>query len=396
MHGREPRLGGAEWTERYRGAVMNTFGDPQRVLVRGEGSHVWDADGNRYLDLLGGIAVNVLGHGHPAILEAVAQQLQTLGHISNFFASAPQIELAEKLLELLGSDGRVFFANSGTEANEAAFKATRRTGRTTVVAAEGSFHGRSMGALALTSKAAYREPFEPLPGDVRWVPFGDAEALAAAVDETVAAVILEPIQGEAGVIVPPEDYLAAARRITSEHGALLWLDEVQTGIGRTGDWFGHTPSGVTPDLVTFAKGLGGGIPIGACVALGEAATLLGPGNHGTTFGGNPVATAAGLAVISTIESQGLLAATQARGDQLADGLTRHARVEGVTGRGLLRGVVLSEPRAADVQKAALDAGLIVNAPTPDRLRLAPPLVLTEDEAAHAVSTLGAILDEVLS
>lgn len=396
IHGREPRLGGAEWTERYRGAVMNTFGDPQRVLVRGEGSHVWDADGNRYLDLLGGIAVNVLGHGHPAILEAVTQQLQTLGHISNFFASAPQIELAEKLLELLGSDGRVFFANSGTEANEAAFKATRRTGRTTVVAAEGSFHGRSMGALALTSKAAYREPFEPLPGDVRWVPFGDAEALAAAVDETVAAVILEPIQGEAGVIVPPEDYLAAARRITSEHGALLWLDEVQTGIGRTGDWFGHTPSGVTPDLVTFAKGLGGGIPIGACVALGEAATLLGPGNHGTTFGGNPVATAAGLAVISTIESQGLLAATQARGDQLADGLTRHARVEGVTGRGLLRGVVLSEPRAADVQKAALDAGLIVNAPTPDRLRLAPPLVLTEDEAAHAVSTLGAILDEVLS
>ncbi|WP_442864704.1 acetylornithine transaminase [Aeromicrobium sp. HA] len=396
IHGREPRLGGAEWTERYRGAVMNTFGDPQRVLVRGEGSHVWDADGNRYLDLLGGIAVNVLGHGHPAILEAVTQQLQTLGHISNFFASAPQIELAEKLLELLGSDGRVFFANSGTEANEAALKATRRTGRTTVVAAEGSFHGRSMGALALTSKAAYREPFEPLPGDVRWVPFGDAEALAAAVDETVAAVILEPIQGEAGVIVPPEDYLAAARRITSEHGALLWLDEVQTGIGRTGDWFGHTPSGVTPDLVTFAKGLGGGIPIGACVALGEAATLLGPGNHGTTFGGNPVAAAAGLAVISTIESQGLLAATQARGDQLADGLTRHARVEGVTGRGLLRGVVLSEPRAADVQKAALDAGLIVNAPTPDRLRLAPPLVLTEDEAAHAVSTLGAILDEVLS
>lgn len=396
IHGREPRLGGAEWTERYRGALMNTFGDPQRVLVRGEGSHVWDADGNRYLDLLGGIAVNALGHGHPAILEAVTHQLQTLGHISNFFASAPQIELAEKLLELLGSAGRVFFANSGTEANEAAFKATRRTGRTTIVAAEGSFHGRSMGALALTSKAAYREPFEPLPGDVRWVPYGDAEALAAAVDQTVAAVILEPVQGEAGVVVPPEDYLPAARRITSEHGALLWLDEVQTGIGRTGDWFGHTPSGVTPDLVTLAKGLGGGIPIGACVALGEAATLLGPGHHGTTFGGNPVATAAGLAVVSTIESQDLLAATRARGDQLADGLTRHPRVEGVTGRGLLRGVVLSEPRAADVQRAALDAGLIINAPTPDRLRLAPPLVLTEDEAAHAVTTLGAILDEVLA
>nr|WP_286929772.1 MULTISPECIES: acetylornithine transaminase [Aeromicrobium] len=375
---------------------MNTFGDPQRVLVRGEGCHVWDADGNKYLDLLAGIAVNALGHGHPAILEAVTQQLQTLGHISNFFASAPQVELAERLVGLLGGEGRVFFANSGTEANEAAFKATRRTGRTTIVAAEGSFHGRTMGALALTSKAAYREPFEPLPGDVRWVPYGDADALAAAVDHTVAAVILEPIQGEAGVIVPPDDYLAAARRITTEHGALLWLDEVQTGIGRTGDWFGHTPSGVTPDLVTLAKGLGGGIPIGACVALGDAATLLGPGNHGTTFGGNPVATAAALAVLATIESEGLLEATRARGDQLADGLLRSSRVESVTGRGLLRGIVLSEPRAAEVQKAALDAGLILNAPTPDRLRLAPPLVLSEDEAADAVRTLSTVIDEVLA
>ncbi|WP_313410334.1 acetylornithine transaminase, partial [Aeromicrobium sp.] len=303
---------------------MNTFGDPQRVLVRGEGSHVWDADGNRYLDLLGGIAVNALGHGHPAILEAVTTQLGTLGHISNFFASAPQVELAERLLGLLGGDGRVFFTNSGTEANEAAFKATRRTGRTTIVAAEGSFHGRTMGALALTSKAAYREPFEPLPGHVRWVPYGDVAALEAAVDETVAAVLLEPIQGEAGVVVPPEDYLTAARRVTTQHGALLWLDEVQTGIGRTGDWFGHTPSGVRPDLVTLAKGLGGGMPIGACVALGEAATLLGPGNHGTTFGGNPVATAAALAVLATIESEDLLAATRARGDQLADGLSPRA------------------------------------------------------------------------
>jgi len=378
---------------------MNTFGDPLRVLVRGEGSHVWDADGNRYLDLLGGIAVNALGHGHPAILEAVTSQLQTLGHISNFFASAPQIELAERLLGLLDAGeggGRVFFTNSGTEANEAAFKATRRTGRTTIVAAEGSFHGRTMGALALTSKAAYREPFEPLPGDVRWVPYGDADALAAAVDETVAAVLLEPIQGEAGVIVPPDDYLAAARRISTEHGALLWLDEVQTGIGRTGDWFGHSPSGVRPDLVTLAKGLGGGIPIGALVALGDAGSLLGPGNHGTTFGGNPVATAAALAVLSTIESEDLLTATRSRGDQLADGLGRHARVAAVTGRGLLRGVVLTEPRAADVQRAALDAGLIVNAPTPDRLRLAPPLILTEDEAADAVRTLSAVIDEVLA
>lgn len=399
IHGREPRPGGPEWTERYRGAVMNTFGDPQRILVRGEGSYVWDADGNRYLDLLAGIAVNALGHGHPAILEAVTSQLQTLGHISNFFASAPQIELAETLLDLLDAGdagGRVFFANSGTEANEAAFKATRRTGRTTIVAAEGSFHGRTMGALALTSKTAYREPFEPLPGDVRWVPYGDADALAAAVDDTVAAVILEPIQGEAGVVVPPQDYLAAARRITSEHGALLWLDEVQTGIGRTGEWFGHTLCGVRPDLVTLAKGLGGGIPIGACVALGDAATLLGPGNHGTTFGGNPMATAAGLAVISTIKSDDLLSAVRARGDQLADGLGRHQRVERITGRGLMLGVVLTEPRAAEVQKAALEAGIITNAPTPDRLRIVPPLTLTEDETAEAVATLSAILDEVLA
>jgi len=396
IHGREPRAGGAEWTERYRAAVMNTFGDPQRVLVRGEGCRVWDADGNRYLDLLAGIAVNALGHAHPAIVEAVTRQLQTLGHISNFFASGPQIELAERLLALLDAPGRVFFANSGTEANEAAFKATRRTGRTTIVAAEGSFHGRTMGALALTSKAAYREPFEPLPGEVRWVPYGDEDALTEAVDETVAAVILEPIQGEAGVVDPPEGYLAAARRITAEHGALLWFDEVQTGMGRTGSWFGHDNSGVRPDLVTLAKGLGGGIPIGACVALGDAGTLLGPGHHGTTFGGNPVATAAALAVIATIEDEGLLEAARNRGDQIADGLGRHPRVAAVTGAGLLRGVVLTEPRSAEVQSAALDAGLIVNAPRPDRLRLTPPLILSEDEAADAIRTLSTVLDEVMA
>ena len=392
---------GAELTARYQDSVMNTFGVPARVLARGEGSTVWDVDGNRYLDLLGGIAVNSLGHAHPAIVEAVTSQLQTLGHVSNFFISEPQVRLAEKLLELLGgqpgaANGRVFFANSGAEANEAAFKATRRTGRTRVVATEGSFHGRTMGSLALTSKAQYREPFEPLPGEVTFVPYGDAQALEAAIDDTVAAFVVEPIQGEAGVVDPPEGYLAAAREITARHGALLWVDEVQTGVGRTGDWFAHTSSGVVPDLVTLAKGLGGGIPIGAMIALGDAATLLGPGQHGTTFGGNPVATAAALAVIATIESEGLLASATARGDQLAAGLARHPRVQAVTGRGLLRGVVLTEPRAADVQAAAYDAGLIVNAPTPDRLRLAPALVLTEDEAAHAVATISALLDEVLA
>lgn len=383
-----------EWTKRYEGAVMNTFGPPQTVLVRGEGSRVWDADGKEYLDLLGGIAVNALGHSHPAIIEAVTTQLTTLGHVSNIFASEPQIALAEKLLALHGHEGRVFFTNSGAEANEAAFKATRRTGRTKVVVAEGSFHGRTMGALALTSKEAYRAPFEPLPGDVTWVPYGDTAALEAAVDETVAAVLLEPIQGEAGVVEPSEGYLQAAREITTNHGALLWLDEVQTGIGRTGAWFAYEESGVVPDLVTLAKGLGGGIPIGACVALGDAATLLQPGNHGSTFGGNPVATAAALAVISTIESEKLLDHVTTIGDQLRRGLEEHPLVTSTTGRGLLVGIVLAQPIAADVFKAALAAGLIINAPTPDRLRLAPPLILTEDEASRAVTTIRAVLDEV--
>lgn len=391
-------VSGAEWTDRYQGAVMNTFGTPARVLVKGEGCWVWDVDGNRYLDLLGGIAVNALGHAHPAIVEAVTTQLATLGHVSNFFATEPQVRLAERLLELLGDRGgdtgsRVFFASTGTEANEAAIKATRRTGRTTIVAAEGSFHGRTMGALSLTSKQAYREPFEPLPGDVRWVPYGDVDALRAAVDDTVAAVVLEPIQGEAGVVDPPQGYLRAARDITSSAGALLWLDEVQTGIGRTGHWFAHQLEGVTPDLVTLAKGLGGGIPIGACIGLGAAGELLGPGQHGTTFGGNPVATAAALAVIDTIVHDGLLDHVTAVGDVLAEGVADHPMVAAVTGRGLMRGVVLTEPVAAEVVAAGYDAGLVLNAPTPDRLRLVPPLVLGHEDAQRAVRTVRTLLDE---
>ena len=392
-------VSGQEWTTRYQGAVMNTFGTPARVLVKGEGCWVWDVDGNRYLDLLGGIAVNALGHAHPAIVEAVTTQLSTLGHVSNFFATEPQVRLAERLLELLGDRGgstgsRVFFVSTGTEANEAAIKATRRTGRTTIVAAEGSFHGRTMGALSLTSKQAYREPFEPLPGDVRWVPYGDVEALRAAVDETVAAVVLEPIQGEAGVVDPPQGYLRAAREITTENGSLLWLDEVQTGVGRTGHWFEHQRHGVVPDLLTLAKGLGGGIPIGACIGIGPSGELLGPGQHGTTFGGNPVATAAALAVLDTIEHDGLLEHVRTVGDEMAEHLLEHRRVDTVTGRGLMRGVVLTEPVAADVVAAGYDAGLVLNAPTPDRLRLVPPLVLTREDAHRAVRTVHALLDEV--
>ena len=372
--------------DRYAGALMNTFGPPRLVLTKGEGCYVWDDAGNTYLDLLGGIAVNSLGHAHPALIEAVTRQLQTLGHVSNFFASEPQIELAEKLLSLLGhGDGRVFFTNSGTEANEAAFKLTRRTGRTHIVSTTGSFHGRTMGALALTSKAAYREPFEPLPGDVTFVEYGDAAALEAAVTDRTAAVILEPLQGEAGVVVPPADYLARARGITATHGALLWLDEIQTGAGRTGSWFAH-PEDVVPDIVTVAKGLAGGIPIGACIGLGDSATLLQPGNHGTTFGGNPVAAAAALAVIGTIEQDGLLDNATKRGEQIAAGLD-----ERVDGRGLLLGIVLDGHYSAAVTAAAQQAGFIVNPAAPDRVRLAPPLILTESQAASFVEAWPGIL-----
>lgn len=383
------------YTERYEHAVMNTFGTPKRVLTRGSGAHVWDEDGREYVDLLAGIAVNALGHAHPALVAAVTGQLSTLGHISNFFTSVPQVELAERLLALVAPadvEGRVFLANSGTEANEAAFKLSRRTGRTHLVAMEGSFHGRTMGALALTSKQAYRAPFEPLPGEVTFVPYGDADALAAAVTDRTAAIVLEPLQGEAGVVVPPSGFLAAARAIADEHGALLWFDEVQSGMGRTGHWLASHPSGVTPDVVTLAKGLGGGFPIGACVGLGRAARLLEPGNHGTTFGGNPVACAAALAVIDTLESEELLERAVVLGQKLRDGLASDPRVVEVTGEGLLLGVVLTQERTAEVAAAALEAGFIVNNATPVRLRLAPPLVLTDADAEAFLTAWPAILD----
>jgi acetylornithine aminotransferase len=388
----------AELTARYSQALMNTFGAPKRVFVRGEGVHLWDADGNRYLDLLAGLAVNALGHAHPQVLGAISSQLSTLGHVSNFFATPTQIALAERLAGFVtanapGLAARVFFTNSGTEANEAGFKITRRTGRTKLVAMEGAFHGRSLGALALTANPAYREPFEPLPGDVVFVPYGDADALAAALDETVAAVILEPIQGENGVVEPPSDFLVRARALTSAVGALLWIDEVQTGMGRCGDWLASTASGVTADIVTFAKGLGNGFPVGACVATGEAASLLGPGSHGTTFGGNPVAAAAGLAVIGIIERDGLLERTVAAGDRLAAGIMAlgHPQIVGVRGRGLLRGVVLADPIAPAVAEAALDAGFVVNAPRPNVLRLAPPLIIPDAEIDRFVAALATLL-----
>lgn len=384
---------------RYDASVMNTFGAPKRVLASGEGCYVWDVDGNRYLDLLAGIAVNALGHAHPAMVETLTRQAATLTHVSNFYTTEHQVALAERILQLLGlGDGRVFFANSGTEANEAALKMTRRTGRRTVVAAEGAFHGRTFGALSVTAKASYREPFEPLPGYVRWVRYGDEAALRQAVDADTAAVVLEPVQGESGVVVPPPGYLAAAREAADSAGALLWLDEVQSGVARTGDWFAfqHEPgwaAEVRPDIVTMAKGLGGGFPIGACVGLGAAGRLLGPGQHGTTFGGNPLATATAHTVLDVIERDHLLQQARAVGSTLRDGLAELPGVRRVRGRGLLVAADLEQSVAGTVADAALDRGLIVNACTPETLRLAPPLVVTHEQAADGLAMLGAALKE---
>lgn len=396
----------AAWTQRYGNALMDTFGPPQRVLVRGDGPYVWDADGTRYLDLLAGIAVNALGHAHPTLTAAIAAQLGTLGHVSNFFATPTQVALAETLLRVAQAPpgSRVFLTNSGTEANEGAIKLTRRHAdgrRPRLVAMEHAFHGRTLGALSLTHKAAYREPFEPLLPGVEFVPYGDASALAAAMGPDVAAVFVEPIQGEAGVQLPPPGFLAAARELTTQHGALLVLDEVQSGMGRTGEWLAyHHPEiggGITPDVVTVAKGLGGGFPVGALIAYGEhAAGLLGRGQHGTTFGGNPVASAAALATIGVVERDGLLAHVTQLGTWWRGALRDldHPLVAAVRGKGLLIAVELAAPVAARVAEEALEAGFIVNPCTPTTIRLAPPYVLTRDQAQTFVDFVAGLPAEV--
>ena len=387
----------AELTQRWQGSLMDNYGTPRLPLVRGEGTRLWDADGKEYLDFVGGIAVNALGHAHPAIVEAVSRQIGLLGHVSNLFVAEPPVALAERLLQLFGRDGRVYFCNSGAEAVEGAFKIGRLTGRKHMVATQGGFHGRTMGALALTGQPGKRDPFLPLPGDVTHVPYGDAQALAEAVTEDTALVLIEPIQGENGVVVPPPGYLKAARAITAATGALLVLDEVQTGIGRTGHWFEYQAhEGVLPDVVTLAKGLGGGLPLGATVAFGRAAELLKAGHHGTTFGGNPVVCAAGLAVLDTIASEGILENVKRAGERLRDGIESlaHPMIDHVRGAGLLLGIVLTEPLAAKVQQAAQDAGLLVNAPAPDVVRLMPPLNLGDDEVDAFLQALPAVLDAV--
>ncbi|MGW4162859.1 acetylornithine transaminase [Streptomyces sp. NPDC004788] len=384
-------------TQRWQGSLMDNYGTPRLPLVRGEGAKVWDADGNEYLDFVGGIAVNALGHAHPAVVDAVSRQIASLGHVSNLFVAEPPVALAEKLLQLFGRPGKVFFCNSGAEANEAAFKLGRLTGRRHMVATTGGFHGRTMGALALTGQPGKQGPFLPLPGDVTHVPYGDVDALRAAVTEETAFVIIEPVQGENGVVVPPAGYLKAAREITRATGTLLVLDEVQTGIGRCGTWFEHQAhEGVDPDIVTLAKGLGGGLPLGATVAFGPAAELFTPGHHGTTFGGNPVACAAGLAVLDTLGGDAVLDEVKRLGEKLRDGIEGlgHPLVSHVRGSGLLLGIVLTESLAPQVQQAAQDAGLLVNAPAPDVVRLMPPLIVGDEVVDAFLRALPGVLDVV--
>ncbi|GAA1767130.1 acetylornithine transaminase [Nonomuraea bangladeshensis] len=381
--------------KRFEDAFMPNYGVPPIALARGEGSRVWDVDGREYLDFIAGIATSSLGHAHPALVEAVTRQVSAIAHTSNLFLHEPEVLLAERLRGLLNAPARIFFANSGTEANEAAYKLAlkygRREGRSYFVAAENGFHGRTIGALSLTGKPAIREPFGPFPVDVRFVPYGDADALKEAVTGDCIAVFLEPTQGEAGVVPPPDGYFEAAREICDSTGALLVADEIQSAIGRTGHWFAHQADGVTPDILTLAKGLGGGLPIGACVGFGEIGGLFGKGDHGSTFGGNPVSCAAALAVLDNVD----LAHVREVSARLRAGLesVRHPLLKGVRGRGLWLAAVLREPRSAQFQKAAAKAGFLVNALQPDAVRIAPPLVVTAEEVDAFVTAFPAIVEE---
>ena len=384
--------------QRFEAAMMPNYGTPPLALARGAGSRVWDADGNRYLDLIAGIAVSALGHAHPSIVKAVTDQVGRIAHTSNLFLHEPGVLLAEKLRGLLHADARIFFCNSGTEANEAALKVVRRKQgkeRPVIVAADHSFHGRTMGSLAITGKESIRAPFAPFGFDVRWVEYGDSKSLENAVDDTVAAVFLEPTQGEGGIIPAPAGYLGEARRACDNAGALLVLDEIQSGIGRTGAWFAHQAEGVTPDVMTLAKGLGGGLPIGGCVGFGECGDALAAGDHGSTFGGNPVACAAALAVLDTIEQENILGNVKAVGETLANGIAAisHPLLSGVRGSGLWLGAVLTEAKAPAVNTAARQAGFLVNAVQPDVIRIAPPLILTQAEASEFIGALPAILSK---
>jgi acetylornithine/N-succinyldiaminopimelate aminotransferase len=383
---------GQAWQQEFSERMMRSAPLPLAELVRGEGCYVWDSEGTKYLDFLAGIAVNSLGHAHPVLVDAVSRQVATLAHVSNYFATPPQLQLAERLLRISGGD-RVFFGNSGAEAIEAAIKLARRTGRPRILALENSFHGRTMGSLTLTGKPVLREPFEPLLPNVEHLD-STIEALEAALGPDVAALFVEPIKGEAGVIDLPAGYLAAARELTSRHGALLIVDEIQTGAGRTGSWFGFQQHGIVPDAIAVAKGIGGGVPIGALITFGAASELLVTGQHGSTFGGNPLATAAADAVLAEIERAGLLDNAARRGEQLRRAIQGLPLVTELRGSGLLIGVGLSQAVAPDVVRAAMAAGLIVNAPNDTSIRLAPPLIVDDSHIAEFIEKFTAALEAV--
>lgn len=381
-----------KYSTRWSKSVQNNYGKPVLTLVKGKGIVVTDADGKSYLDFLGGIATNILGHAHPAIVSAVTKQVATLSHVSNFYAHPKAIELAEKLTAMTGDkSAKVFFCQSGAEANEAALKLSRRTGKVRIVAAQGAFHGRTMGALSLTGQPSKREPFLPLIKGVKHVPFGDIEAMRKAVSKKTAMVIIEPIMGEAGVIVPPADYLQQLRQLCDKNGSLLVIDAVQTGMGRTGDWFGYEYSGIAPDVITLAKGLGGGLPLGAMIALGKAAELFQPGDHGSTFGGNPVTTAAGLAAIQFIESKGILRKVEMQGVRLIQELALIPGVKEVRGAGLLLGIELEKLKASDVSDAMRDAGVLVNAANATTIRIAPALIVSDAQITKFISTFKKVI-----
>ena len=374
------------YLNRWDRSLQNNYGKPSITLVKGKGILVTDADGKTYMDFLGGIATNILGHAHPAIVKAVTRQISALSHVSNFYAHPNAIALAEKLTAMTGDkSAKVFFCQSGAEANEAAFKLSRRTGKVRIVAAQGAFHGRTMGALSLTGQPSKREPFLPLVKGVKHVPFGDIDAMRKAISKKTAMVIIEPIMGEAGVIVPPADYLQDLRNLCDKNGVLLVIDAVQTGMGRTGDWFGYEYSGIRPDLITLAKGLGGGLPLGAMIALGNAAELFQPGDHGSTFGGNPVTTAAGLAAIEFIETRDILSRVQKQGEHLIQELALIPGVKEVRGAGLLIGIELESLKASDVSDAMREAGVLVNAANSTTIRIAPALIVTDAQITKFIS-----------
>jgi len=379
---------------RWSSVVQNNYGAPSIALIKGKGIVVTDADGKQYLDFLGGIATSILGHAHPVIVKAVTKQVSTLSHVSNFYAHPQAIELAEKLTSMTGDkNAKVFFCQSGAEANEAALKLSRRTGKVRVVAAQGAFHGRTMGALSLTGQPSKREPFLPLIKGVKHVPYGDIEAMRKAVTKKTAMVIIEPIMGEAGVIVPPADYLQQLRALCDDKGALLVIDAVQTGMGRTGDWFGYEYSGITPDVITLAKGLGGGLPLGAMIALGKAAELFQPGDHGSTFGGNPVTTAAGLAAIKFIETTGVLAKVEKQGAHLMQELAVIPGVAEVRGAGLLLGIELSNHKAADIANSLREQGVLVNAANATTIRIAPALIVTDAQIKKFIAIFKKVMSD---